>query len=28
VYAATTLGYPKLRLHSLPHRETRLRWIE
>lgn len=28
VYSAATIGYPRLRLHSLPHRETSIRWID
>jgi len=28
VLAAATLGWPKYRLHSLPPRETKIRWIE
>jgi nitroreductase len=28
VYAAATIGYPRFKPHSLPHRETRIRWIE
>jgi nitroreductase/NAD-dependent dihydropyrimidine dehydrogenase PreA subunit len=26
-YAAATLGYPTVTLHSIPHRETKIRWI-
>jgi nitroreductase/NAD-dependent dihydropyrimidine dehydrogenase PreA subunit len=28
VYAAATIGYPAVTLHSLPHRETAIRWID
>jgi ferredoxin len=28
VYSAATIGYPRLRLHSLPHRETSIRWVD
>ncbi len=28
VYAAATVGWPRYRLHSLPPRETSIRWIE
>lgn len=28
VYAAATIGYPRFRLHSLPHRQTRIHWID
>lgn len=28
VYSAATIGYPRLRLHSLPQRETSIRWID
>ena len=28
VYAAATLGFPRFRLHSVPQRETRARWVE
>lgn len=27
VYAAATLGFPRLRLHSVPQRETRAHWV-
>ncbi len=28
VLAAATIGYPRYRLHSLPPRQTRVRWVE
>jgi nitroreductase/NAD-dependent dihydropyrimidine dehydrogenase PreA subunit len=28
VLAAATIGYPRFKLHSLPPRETRIRWID
>jgi hypothetical protein len=28
VYAAATVGYPAIKLHSVPHREVSVRWIE
>ncbi len=28
VYAAATIGYPRIKLHSVPHRETVVHWIE
>lgn len=27
VYAAATLGYPRVRLHSVPQGETRAHWV-
>ena len=27
VYAAATLGYPAVRLHSVPQREARAHWV-
>jgi NAD-dependent dihydropyrimidine dehydrogenase PreA subunit/nitroreductase len=27
-YAAATIGWPVYRLHSLPHRETRVHWVD
>lgn len=28
VYAAATLGFPRIRLHSVPQRETQIEWID